>query len=150
MAAWILWAANLLLAVNQIHIRIRAARAANRRQKLSVGRWFLFGQVLLMALLGVACMGQLTGWQTAATFIPVLFRGFAWFASAPQPFAAQELGKSELMYAAALCPSRRGTEFCDRWRARRSLTSVSREVLILAARECATVGIFVGMLLQDW
>jgi hypothetical protein len=70
---------------------------------LSVGCWFLFGQVLLMALLGTACMGQLTGWQTAAAFIPVLFRGFAWFASAPQPLAAQELGKCELMHAAVFC-----------------------------------------------
>jgi len=35
----------------------------------------------------------------AIAFLPVLFRGFAWFATESKPLAIQALGKSELVYA---------------------------------------------------
>ena len=102
--AWTLWAANLLFAVNQIQfvqLRIRAAHNTSQIEKLSAGRWFLIGQVILMALLGVACAGQYFRWYAAVAFLPVLLRGFAWFAAKPEPLTIHALGKSELVYACA-------------------------------------------------
>jgi hypothetical protein len=101
--AWSLWAANLLFAINQIQfvqLRIHAAHATNRSEKLSAGRSFLIGQLILIALVAVACTGQSFRWCAAVGFLPVLFRGFAWFAVEPQPLAIQALGKTELFYAA--------------------------------------------------
>ena len=100
--AWVLWAANLLFAVNQIQfvqLRIHAARAASRREKLSAGRWFLAGQIAVVTAAAV-CIGDLFPWYVAIAFLPVLIRGFAWFASKPAPLAVHALGKSELLYAA--------------------------------------------------
>jgi hypothetical protein len=100
--AWSLWAANLLFAVNQIQfvqLRIHAAHVANRRQKLAVGRGFLFGQLLLMAMIVAACSSGVFRWHAAMAFLPVLARGFAWFAVEPKPLAIHALGKSELAYA---------------------------------------------------
>jgi YwiC-like protein len=102
--AWTLWVANLLFAINQIQfvqLRIHAAHTANRSEKLSAGRWFLIGQLILMALLAVACTGQYFRWYAAAAFLPVLFRGFAWFPARSEVLAIQALGKSELVYACA-------------------------------------------------
>jgi hypothetical protein len=100
--AWALWAANLLFAMNQIQfvrLRIHAARAADRTDKLSAGRWFLLGQLALIGLAAV-CIGPLFPWYAALAFLPVLLRGFAWFLAAPAPLAVHALGKSELIYAA--------------------------------------------------
>jgi hypothetical protein len=100
--AWSLWACNVLFAINQIQfvqLRIRAAHSTNRREKLSIGRGFLAGQVILMVLLGTACAGHLLRGYAAIAFLPVLFRGFAWFATESKPLAIQALGKSELVYA---------------------------------------------------
>lgn len=102
--AWSLWAANLLFAVNQIQfvqLRIHAAHVANRGQKLETGRGFLVGQFLLMALIIAACSGGFFRWYAAMAFLPVLARGFAWFAVKPEPLAIHALGKSELAYACA-------------------------------------------------
>jgi hypothetical protein len=100
--AWSLWAANLLFAVNQIQfvqMRIHAAHAPNRRQKLAIGRGFFAGQFLLIALIVAGCSGGIFRWTAAAAFLPVLARGFAWFAVEPKPLAIHALGKSELAYA---------------------------------------------------
>jgi hypothetical protein len=100
--AWILWAANLMFAINQIQfvqLRIHAARVVDRGSKLSAGRWVLIGQIVVMAL-GVVCIGELFPWYAAVAFAPVLIRGFAWFAAKPAPLAVQTLGKTELLYAA--------------------------------------------------
>jgi YwiC-like protein len=101
-AALALWAANFFFAVNQIHfvqLRLHAARAASRTEKLSLGRGFLAGQCLLIALLAAACSLHVFPSYGAVAFLPVLFRGFAWFAAEPQPLAIYALGKSELAYA---------------------------------------------------
>jgi hypothetical protein len=100
--AWSLWAANLLFAANQIQfvqLRIHAAQAANRRQKLITGRGFLAGQALLVIAIMAACSGGFFGWYAAAAFLPVLVRGFVWFAAKPEPLAIHSLGRSELIYA---------------------------------------------------
>lgn len=104
LTAWCLWAANLLFAINQIQyvqLRIHAAHTTHRSEKLSTGRWFLIGQIILMALLAVACTAQLFRWCVAMAFLPVLLRGFVWFAREPEPLAIQALGKSELAFACA-------------------------------------------------
>jgi hypothetical protein len=101
-AAWSLWAANLLFAINQIHfvqLRIHAARATNRRDKLASGSGFLAGQFLLMAVIVTACAAGMFPWYAALAFLPILARGFAWFAAEPGPLAIHALGKSELVYA---------------------------------------------------
>jgi hypothetical protein len=100
--AWSLWACNALFALNQIQfvqLRIRAAHTTNRSGKVSIGRGFLAGQVISMVLLGTACAGHLLSVYGAIAFLPVLFRGFAWFATESKPLAIQALGKSELVYA---------------------------------------------------
>jgi len=100
--AWSLWAANLMFAVNQIHfvqLRIHAARAADRREKLAAGRAFLAGQAMLVALILAACAAGAFPWWAALAFLPILIRGFAWFISAPAPLAIHALGRSELLYA---------------------------------------------------
>ena len=83
-----------------VQLRIQAAHNTSRTEKLSAGRWFLIGQVL-MALLGVACAGQYFRWSAAVAFLPVLLRGFAWFAARFEALTIQALGKSELAYACA-------------------------------------------------
>jgi hypothetical protein len=100
--AWTLWAANLLFAVNQIHyvqLRIHAPKAEDRGRKVSLARGFLVGQFVLAGLLAASCAGGLFRWYAAAAFLPVLCRGFAWFAAAPAPLAVHRLGKSELAQA---------------------------------------------------
>ena len=100
--AWSLWAANLLFAINQIQfvqLRIHAAKALNRGQKLAAGRGFLAGQALLVMLILAACSARIFRWYAAMAFLPVLIRGFAWFAAKPEPLAIHALGKSELVHA---------------------------------------------------
>ena len=100
--AWSLWAANLLFAINQIQfvqLRIVAARAASRREKLAAGRGFLVGQALLIVLILGACAAGAFQWYAALAFLPILLRGFAWFAAGPVPLEIHALGKSELFYA---------------------------------------------------
>ena len=103
-AAWSLWAANFLFAANQIQfvqLRIHTAHVTSRSQKLAIGRGFLVGQWLLAALILAACFGGVFRWYAAIAFLPVLVRGFAWFAAEPEPLAIHALGKSELAYACA-------------------------------------------------
>lgn len=100
--AWSLWAANFLFAVNQIHfvqIRIHAARAKTKAEKLGAGGGFLAGQLALVALLASACALRWYPWLGAVAFLPILFRGFAWYVRKPQPLVIHALGKSELAYA---------------------------------------------------
>ena len=100
--AWSLWACNFLFAINQIQfvqLRIRAAHTTNRSEKASIGRGFLAGQVVLMVLLAAACAGHLLRGYAVIAFLPVLLRGFAWFATESKLLAIQALGKSELVYA---------------------------------------------------
>ena len=102
--AWSLWAANLLFAINQIQfvqLRIRAAHTRNRSEKLSAGCGFLIGQVVLIVLLALAVIGQFFPWRAALAFLPVLLRGFAWFAVKSEVLAIQTLGKRELVHACA-------------------------------------------------
>ena len=100
--AWWLWALNLLFAADQIEfvqLRIRAARAKTRVEKLSLGRTFLALQFAIAALLIVTWAGHLVRWYVPLAFLPILWRGFAWFAAAFEPLAVHTLGKRELAHA---------------------------------------------------
>jgi hypothetical protein len=103
-AAYALWIANLLFAANQIQfvqLRIRAARAFTLPEKLAAGRTFLISQLLLAVILAASCLRGAFPWYAAAAFLPILYRGFAWFLSGAQPLVIHALGKRELYYACA-------------------------------------------------
>ncbi len=94
-----LWLANWLFAGDQIHfvqLRIHAARAAGWKEKLRRGWLFFAGQFLMLLALGVAAGFGLLPWWTLAAFLPVLFRGLAWFPGPPEPLQVRRLGWSEL------------------------------------------------------
>jgi YwiC-like protein len=104
--ALVLWAANWLFAANQIHyvqLRIHAARAASRAQKLSRGWGFLVNETSTALLLGLAWrLALLPGWATLA-FAPILLRGLAWFLRPHTPLHVHSLGKLELAHAILFC-----------------------------------------------
>jgi YwiC-like protein len=100
--AWSLWLLNWLFAADQVHfvwLRIRGARAAGWREKIIVGWSFLAGQVLLVAILALACYRSWSSTLTMIAFAPVLFRGCAWFLKKPQPIVVRRLGWTELAHA---------------------------------------------------
>jgi len=100
--AWMLWIADFLFGVNQIYfvqLRIHAARAATRREKAAAGRGFLAGQLLLTVALVLAASLRAFPWLAAVAFLPLLYRGFAWFVRQPAPLTVRALGWSELSYA---------------------------------------------------
>lgn len=102
--AWALWLLNWLFAANQIHfvwLAIRGARCAGSTEKFLVGFTFLAGQVLLGAILLVACRLAWLPGLTAAAFLPLLLRGFAWFGKRSQPIRIRRLGWTELAHAVA-------------------------------------------------
>jgi hypothetical protein len=100
--AFVLWAVNWLFAANQIQyvqLRIHAARAAGRTQKLARGWGFLLGELATGLLLVLAWrVAFLPAWATLA-FAPVLLRGLVWFLRPPAPLQVRRLGRSELTHA---------------------------------------------------
>jgi hypothetical protein len=102
--AWALWGANFLFAFNQIqyvHLRIQAARATTRQERLINGAGFLAAQVILIFLLLLAGYVHLFSWWAVAAFTPLLVRGFAWYVAPPKTLAIHALGKQELFHAIA-------------------------------------------------
>lgn len=100
--AWALWLLNWLFAANQIHfvwLSIRGARYASSAEKFLAGLTFLAGQVVLGAILLVASRLAWLPALTIVAFVPVLLRGFAWFARRPQPIVVRRLGWTELAHA---------------------------------------------------
>ena len=96
---WVLWSANWIFACNQIHfvqLRIHAARAATVGEKLSRGRVFLLGQILLLPILAVAAQWRFMPALVMLAFIPGLIRGFYWFFGGYQPLQVKSLGWSEM------------------------------------------------------
>ena len=99
-----LWLANWLFAGDQIHfvqLRIHAARTQAAGERLRRGRAFLAGQTGLAALLVVAASSGFLPWLALLAFVPVLFRGIAWFLRSAQPLAVRRLGWSELAHSLA-------------------------------------------------
>lgn len=102
--AWALWLVNWLFAADQVHfvwVRIRGARAAGFGEKIAVGWSFLAGQILLGAMLALACHFNWLPKLTLIAFGPILLRGFAWFINKPQPIVVRRLGWTEMAHAVA-------------------------------------------------
>lgn len=100
--AWALWMANSMFAVNQVHfvqLRIHSARLNGWTQKLKRGRSFLLGEILLIIALVLAWRFRLLPWLAAAAFLPLLFRGTAWFLKKQTALVVRRLGWMELGYA---------------------------------------------------
>jgi hypothetical protein len=98
--AAVLWLANWLFAANQIQfvqLRIHGARAEDRKEKRRLGRSFLAAQLLLVAVLALVCSLGLFPWTASVAFVPVLARGFIWFARSPRPLVVRVLGWTELV-----------------------------------------------------
>ena len=53
----------------------------------------------VIVLLAAACACRWYPWFGTVAFLPILFRGFAWYVRRPQPLVIHALGKSELVYA---------------------------------------------------
>jgi hypothetical protein len=99
--AFLLWAVSWLFAVHQIHyvhLRLAAARAASRREKLRLGCGFLAAQPLLAAAVVLAALAAQSSPLLAVAFVPALARAAAWFLAAPAPLAVHRLGVTELAH----------------------------------------------------
>ena len=102
--AWTLWIANFAFAGNQIHfvqLRIHSARVSGWSQKIERGRGFLAGEVLLATTLVIAWHFRLLPGLAALAFLPLLFRGTAWFFDPQKPLVVRRLGWTELAHAVA-------------------------------------------------
>ncbi len=101
--AYALWAVNWFFAANQIHfvqLRIHAARAASRSERLERGRAFLVAEALLFLILVLAWKFQWIPALAPLAFAPVLARGLAWaLSSRMAPLDVHRLGKSELAHS---------------------------------------------------
>lgn len=101
--ALVLWAANWLFAANQIHfvqLRIHAARAVTRAEKLVRGRAFLLGEALALLILALGWRWSLVPGLVLLAFAPILLRGLVWMLSSrPAPLEVRRLGVSELTHA---------------------------------------------------
>ena len=97
-----LWLANWIFAADQVHfvqLRIHAARLDGFRAKASRGRWFLAGQLGMIAVLLAACGLGLFSWLVPLAFAPVVVRGLRWFVRRPQPLAVRALGWWEVVHS---------------------------------------------------
>ena len=102
--AFILWALNLVFAVNQVHfvhLCIHTAHAADRAVRFVRGRRFLLSELVTVLMLALGWRaGLLSGLATFA-FAPILLRGVFWFLRKPSPLDVRRLGVSELLHAAS-------------------------------------------------
>jgi hypothetical protein len=100
--AFVIWAANWVFAVNQIQYvqtRIRSAHAATAGERLTQGKWFVLGEIVMGLALALAWRrGWLPGLALLA-FAPVLLRGLTWFFGRTGPLQIRRLGVRELIHA---------------------------------------------------
>lgn len=100
--AVLLWITNWLFAADQIHFvqtRIRGSRLNTSAEKLSRGKWFVYGQIVLVIVLAAAMAFRVLPVWTLIAFVPALVRGVAWFVRPTQPLDVHKLGFSELAQA---------------------------------------------------
>ncbi len=105
-AAWMLWLANFIFAGNQVHyvqLRIHTSRVEGLRAKFARGWAFAAGQVVMAAILVLACRRGWMPWLALIAFGPILFRGWFYFLRKPAPLVVRRLGWNELAQAVAFC-----------------------------------------------
>lgn len=102
-AALVLWTVNWLFAANQIQfvqLRIHAARATTRRERLARGRNFLLGEFLTVLLLALGWQAGFLPALALLAFAPILLRGLYWaLSSRSAQLVVRRLGQSELAHA---------------------------------------------------
>ncbi len=105
LTAWVVWAANLIFAGDQIHyvqLRIHTARIDGFSAKLKRGWVFAAGQALMTAAITLACLIRLIPPIVSIAFSPILFRGWFYFIQKPaSPLVVRKLGWNELTQAVA-------------------------------------------------
>ncbi len=97
-----LWVANFLFAGNQVHfvqMRIHSAKLNGRSEKFAHGRSFLLGEVLLAIALVFAWRLHLLPALATLAFLPLIYRGTAWFFEPRKPLLVRRLGWTELTHA---------------------------------------------------
>jgi hypothetical protein len=97
-----LWLSNWLFAGNQVHyvqVRIRGTRLANTVDKVRHAYGFLAGQVALLTLVVAAAKYAVFPVLAVLAFVPILVRGFRWFARGAAPLDVHRLGFLELTQA---------------------------------------------------
>lgn len=104
--AWVVWAANLIFAGDQIHyvqLRIHTARIEGFAAKLKRGWTFAAGQLVMTAAITMACLLGLIPAIASIAFSPLLFRGWYYFIQGPAPLVVRKLGWNELSHAVVFC-----------------------------------------------
>ena len=72
------------------------ATPPRQNKRLDQGRWFLFGQVLLVvSVVLLSTLGSFSA-PLVLAFAPILIRGTLWFLRRQQPLNVHRLGISEL------------------------------------------------------
>jgi hypothetical protein len=102
--AFVLWTANFLFAVNQVHyvqVRIHAARLSTRAQKFAHGYSFLIAEVVMISVLLAGCYYHFLSAFVALAFLPIAIRGAAWFVTKRNSLLVRKLGWTELIHSAA-------------------------------------------------
>ncbi len=102
--AWCLWLVNWLFAVGQIHfvwLRIRGTHAGSLKEKIGIGWTFFAGNIFLGVVLASLYHFAWLPKLALLAFLPILFRGFAWFAKKPGPLVIRRLGWGEMLHALA-------------------------------------------------
>jgi len=98
------WFACWLFAGDQIHyvqLRLRNSKLKSATARLSAARYFLVGQIVMLAAVGaIVKVGLLPAFALVA-FIPAVFRGCAWPADKKTEMNLNRLGVSELFQALA-------------------------------------------------
>jgi hypothetical protein len=100
--ALLLWVANWLFAVDQIHfvqVRIHSTRATRLRERLACGSGFLITQIVIVAALLGIWQARILPALALLAFAPALARGTAWFFTPPTPLVVRRLGWTELAQA---------------------------------------------------
>jgi len=101
-ATLVIWAANWVFAANQIlyvQARIHSTRATTFGERLTQGKWFILGEIVMVLSLALAWR---EGWLPSLAllaFAPVLWRGLAWLFSSASRLQIRRLGISELVHA---------------------------------------------------
>jgi hypothetical protein len=97
-----LWIANFLFAGNQVHfvqLRIHSAKLNGWSEKFAYGRSFLLGEFLLAIALAFIWRFHLLPGLATVAFLPLIFRGTAWFFEPRKPLLVRRLGWTELTHA---------------------------------------------------
>lgn len=102
--AMAVWLACFLFAGDQLHyvqLRIRNAKLEGWRHRLQVSRYFIAGQLLMLAGIVAASSMELLPAYALIAFVPIAIRGFLWVSDKNTSLNVVGLGLSELAHGIA-------------------------------------------------